>query len=861
MKNTYYSDNTQSVEMLEASRLTIMNKELTKTIVDKLSIKENMKVLDVGCGIGEFSFYLGKETNNVNYYGVDSDSTFIEKAKTRAKDENSNNYTFVLSDATKLPFEDEEFDVVISQAFLTVCFFYEDAFKEMLRVCKKGGLIGTLNPIDFMSLIEEKNSGYTRYSYLKKKSDDAYQILSQKNNMYSGINPRHIPLFFKSKELKDIEVYPVGQFFSLDNKCITNEIKSKYIALLLKSERKKIDYLLKQRNYYRFISKNELDEYYAIIDSFISNNDYSKIDTEVWDYEAIEFLLTTGIKDKDYISGEESNRYKDEDPLITVNRIKNILNDLNLQIKEDYFQSGIDGLYSCIISIKGTDIYQCGKGTSAKYALASGYAEFMERLQTGFLFPFKSKDEKLISGDELMIKGGNLLNECFSSIYKLPSFMIDTKTVIDKWDAAFNEGKTIVYPFINIETNEINYLPEFIYRGFEYTNGSCAGNTKEEALVQGISEIIERYAAKIIISKKLTPPTIPDEVLRKNKRLFLIIENIRNITNDNLFVFDASLNEDLPVVGVCLVSKKNKTIRLRFGCHPNFEIALERALAEMYQGIKIDSLTFNYPIGYEFEDIVPTNKNMFHMLKFGKGAVSTSILSKNESYPYTKFKDVKESNKEKLNYLLGICKKHGWNVYYRDCSFFGFDTYHVIIPQISLILADDNFSVAQVYHRIKNMKVFRKYEFSSEEEKEEALNALRLYSGWKVHDSVDYMANIKFNAELFSEKIDYNLLKVLRSIHNKDYIEASKLLSKYAYNKNNKMWALYELCNAASNNDIDNGISFIKNFLENNDVEEVINIFDNPYSIMPNCDYPYCKNCTRKGICDRYFLEGSFKNE
>ena len=50
MSDTYYSNNTQNIDLLEASRLAIMNDELRPIIAKKLALSDGIRVLDVGCG-------------------------------------------------------------------------------------------------------------------------------------------------------------------------------------------------------------------------------------------------------------------------------------------------------------------------------------------------------------------------------------------------------------------------------------------------------------------------------------------------------------------------------------------------------------------------------------------------------------------------------------------------------------------------------------------------------------------------------------------------------------------------------------------------------------------------------------------
>jgi len=85
--------------------------------------------LDVACGTARMAFL-------ENYIGLDFSKEMINKAM-----ELNPNKTFILGDATKLPFKDNSFDTIL--AFRLFMHLGEDnwrrAFDEMYRVCKKGG--------------------------------------------------------------------------------------------------------------------------------------------------------------------------------------------------------------------------------------------------------------------------------------------------------------------------------------------------------------------------------------------------------------------------------------------------------------------------------------------------------------------------------------------------------------------------------------------------------------------------------------------------------------------------------------------------------------------------------------------------
>ena len=78
--------------------------------------------------------------------------------------------------------------------------------------------------------------------------------------------------------------------------------------------------------------------------------------------------------------------YKDDSPINTVNRIKNILNDYGIKTIERWNDSGVPYCYSLRVSVFGTVFGVNGKGVTKEFALASGYGELMERLQLGRVF-------------------------------------------------------------------------------------------------------------------------------------------------------------------------------------------------------------------------------------------------------------------------------------------------------------------------------------------------------------------------------------------------------------------------------------------------------------------------------------------
>ena len=95
-------------------------------------LKRKVKVLDVGCGTGYGSDLLSRRFEVV---ALDKDREAISFAKKHYP----NGANFVVGDATKLPFEDAEFDAVCSFEVIEHIEDAEKMLSEVKRVLKKGG--------------------------------------------------------------------------------------------------------------------------------------------------------------------------------------------------------------------------------------------------------------------------------------------------------------------------------------------------------------------------------------------------------------------------------------------------------------------------------------------------------------------------------------------------------------------------------------------------------------------------------------------------------------------------------------------------------------------------------------------------
>lgn len=116
--------------------------EATEAIMALCHIAEGKYVLDVGCGTGVTPCFVARRYG-CRVVGVDILERMVERGKERAKRERlSDRVEFRVADAQDLPFEDDLFDVVITESVTAFPDDKQKAVNEYVRVTKAGGYIG-----------------------------------------------------------------------------------------------------------------------------------------------------------------------------------------------------------------------------------------------------------------------------------------------------------------------------------------------------------------------------------------------------------------------------------------------------------------------------------------------------------------------------------------------------------------------------------------------------------------------------------------------------------------------------------------------------------------------------------------------
>lgn len=453
----------------------------------------------------------------------------------------------------------------------------------------------------------------------------------------------------------------------------------------------------------------------------------------------------------------QENHYKEVQPLETVHKLRNILHELGIHVIEDWSSRDGDTCHALRIRIIGTDIGTNGKGATREYALASAYGEFFERMQNSTLasplkFDVQMKSEYEFIDEQLM-EASALVNESgafFDHLVEQMHFCHDEQEICAlqlkmSYKGHGNKGTYFCRPFFSLRDQKVYMLPREIYYPLYGSNGMCAGNAREEALVQGISEILERYVQKRIILEKRSLPDIPMEYLKTFPQAYEMYQALLKQKPEGYeyVLKDASLGGKYPVAAFVAVNRKTGRYGVRFGAHPNYGIAVERTLTEAFQGRKLEQFAngsiLNFANGWVTDEI-----NIYNSFKAGIAQYPIEMLM-SSACEFTPVKHVGNmDNKALLWSLVSSIRSQGLDILIRDVSYLGLPSYHVIIPGMSEILPITQ-KTAQVVNAIGQAVVtLRKLGDASDAE----LELIRKYEDYVKYSHYDNMLTAQYGVPL-----------------------------------------------------------------------------------------------------------------
>jgi ribosomal protein S12 methylthiotransferase accessory factor len=287
---------------------------------------------------------------------------------------------------------------------------------------------------------------------------------------------------------------------------------------------------------------------------------------------------------QDAMKQATADQDKVRQPEETVTEVKQRMIDLDLRILEktvriDNGRLDIPVFFStCGLdarSVIGTK-KQMGKGATPAQAEASAVMELAERFSF-FSFYKNPANTRLATATEFADEAIGF-DQIAKSVHDDAGDLDAAKKLFEslplRWTGAWNltRGKEVLIP--------INWF--YAINAF---NGPSAGNCVEEALSQGICEIVERHVSSLISQKHLStalidPSSAEDRLVREMLEKYAA-------AGVKLYITDFSLDMGIPSVGVLAYDPatfpQKSEIVWTAGTTPSPEKALSRALTEVAQ--------------------------------------------------------------------------------------------------------------------------------------------------------------------------------------------------------------------------------------------------------------------------------------
>ena len=241
-------------------------------------------------------------------------------------------------------------------------------------------------------------------------------------------------------------------------------------------------------------------------------------------------------------------------------------------------------------------------------------------------------------------------------------------------------------PYTRERDQQDIYIPVSVIANVFVSNGMSAGNTKNEARVQSLSEVFERYVKNKIIAEGLCLPEIPVAVL---ERFPTILADIRELESHgyHLRVCDASLGGLYPVISVTLINPKDGSVFASFGAHPSFEVALERTVTELLQGRSLDQLDVFQPPSFDEEEIAAPHNLELHFID-SSGFISYDFFKDTSDYDFVDWDFDADTGAEYDN-LVTIIHSMDFDIYISDYNHLNVYACRILVPGMSDIYPVD----------------------------------------------------------------------------------------------------------------------------------------------------------------------------
>ena len=387
----------------------------------------------------------------------------------------------------------------------------------------------------------------------------------------------------------------------------------------------------------------------------------------------------------------------------SIARFQQKLQDLGFNIEEASWLNPVPHVWS--VHIRDRDCPLCftnGKGASKKAALASALGEYFERLSTNYFFADFWLGESIANGDFVHYPNEKwfplteddslpegILDARLRKFYD-PDESLGASELIDL-QSGNDERGICGLPFTRQSDQQTVYIPMNIIGNLYVSNGMSAGNTANEARVQGLSEVFERYVKNRIIAESISLPEIPAEVMQRYPGVIEAIERLE-AEGFPIFSYDASLGGKYPVICVVLFNPANGTCFASFGAHPDFGVALERTVTELLQGRSLKDLDVFTAPTFDDEEVAEHTNLETHFID-SSGLISWDMFKDDADYPFVDWSFAGTTHEE-FDTLMAIFRAEDKEVYIADYEHLSVYACRIIVPGMSDIYPAEDLLLA-----------------------------------------------------------------------------------------------------------------------------------------------------------------------
>ncbi len=383
----------------------------------------------------------------------------------------------------------------------------------------------------------------------------------------------------------------------------------------------------------------------------------------------------------------------------SINSMQEKLARIGFHLEERSWLNPVGDIWS--VHVRDRDcplLFTNGKGSSKLAALASALGEYFERLSCNYFWTHYYLGEKFSTApfthypkERWFQPGENgnwpqeLLTPELQSFYN-PEAGIDADMLVEHNSGNAERG-ICALPFTRLRDEASLWFPVNIIGNLYVSNGMSAGNTRDEARTQALSEIIERHIKFRIIAEGLCLPEVPHAVIARYPGIEAGIRALRD-AGFGILVRDASLGGQYPVMNVTLLNPQDQGCFSSFGAHPRLEIALERALTELLQGRALDALGGFPEPGFDLEEIASSPNIEIHFVD-SSGIISWNFLGDIPDFDFCDW-NFSTTTAEDYSWLVDKIHAEGHDIHVADYTHLGVYACRIIVPGMSEIYPVDD---------------------------------------------------------------------------------------------------------------------------------------------------------------------------